>query len=244
MTCKSHRQPLYGQLVDILIEKIDHEYQPGDLIPSERELAERYGLSRSTVRLAIQELEHLGRIVRKQGRGTYVADRLAQATNLTQSYSFTEQMKAMGRLPETTILEFCEMEADKTLSIQMGIRLGERVLKLKRLRLADGIPMMVERSYLPARLFISLKRPLLEQKPLYDVIEQDYQQKIRVADEEFSAGIARPCDARLLGIDEGSPVLDIVRTTHNTQNDVVEFTLSVARADKFKYRISHYRDAV
>ena len=110
--------------------------------------------------------------------------------------------------------------------------------------MADGIPMMVERSYLPARLFISLKRPLLEQKPLYDVIEQDYQQKIRVADEEFSAGIARPCDARLLGIGEGAPVLDIVRTTHNTQNDVVEFTLSVARADKFKYRISHYRDTV
>lgn len=187
MTCKRHRQPLYDQLVDILIEKIDHEYQPGDLISSERELAERYGLSRSTVRLAIQELEYLGRIVRKQGRGTFVADRLAQATNLTQSYSFTEQMKAMGRLPETTILEFCEMEADKTLSMQMGIRLGEKVLKLKRLRMADGIPMMVECSYLPARLFISLKRPLLEQKPLYDVIEQDYQQKIRVADEEFSA---------------------------------------------------------
>lgn len=100
--------------------KIDHEYQPGDLIPSERELAERFGLSRSTVRLAIQELEYLGRIVRKQGRGTFVADRLAQATNLTQSYSFTEQMKAMGRLPETTILEFCEMEADKTLSMQWG----------------------------------------------------------------------------------------------------------------------------
>ena len=92
MTCTRHRQPLYDQLVDILIEKIDHEYQPGDLIPSERELAERYGLSRSTVRLAIQELEYLGRIVRKQGRGTFVADRLAQATNLTQSYRFTEQM--------------------------------------------------------------------------------------------------------------------------------------------------------
>ena len=59
MTCKRHRQPLYDQLVDILIDKIDHEYQPGDLISSERELAERYGLSRSTVRLAIQELEYL-----------------------------------------------------------------------------------------------------------------------------------------------------------------------------------------
>ena len=63
--------------------------------------------------------------------------------------------------------------------------------------------MMVERSYLPVRQFLSLKRPLLERKPLYDVIEQDFQQKIRVAEEEFYASIVRPTDAHLLGIVEG-----------------------------------------
>ena len=229
MAIGARKQPLYDQLVDILTEKIDHEYRAGDMIPSERELSERYGLSRTTVRLALQELERLGLVVRQHGRGTFVTDRSAKATNLMQSYSFTEQMRAMGREPETTILEFCEMEADKNLAEHMGLRIGDRIF------------MMVERSYLPVRQFLSLKRPLLERKPLYDVIEQDFQQKIRVAEEEFYASIARPTDAHLLGIVEGSPVLDLVRTTYNESNEVVEYTLSVARADQFKYKVYHQR---
>ena len=241
MAIGARKQPLYDQLVDILTEKIDHEYRPGDMIPSERELSERYGLSRTTVRLALQELERLGLVVRQHGRGTFVADRSAQTANLMQAYSFTEQMRSMGRVPQTTILEFSEMEADKNLSEHMGVRIGDRLFKLKRLRSADGMPMMVERSYLPVRKFLSLKRPMLEHKPLYDVIEQDYHEKIRVAEEEFFASIARPADAHLLDISEGSPVLDLVRTTYNEGNEIVEYTLSVARADQFKYKVFHHR---
>ena len=127
MAMGARKQPLYDQLVDILSEKIDHEYRPGDLIPSERELSERYGLSRTTVRLALQELERLGLVVRQHGRGTFVADRSAQTTNLMQAYSFTEQMRDMGRDPLTTILEFSEVEADKNLVEHMNVRLGERL---------------------------------------------------------------------------------------------------------------------
>lgn len=242
MVTAARKQPLYDQLVDILSEKIDHEYRPGDLMPSERELSERYGLSRTTVRLALQELERLGLVIRQHGRGTFVADRSAQTTNLMHSYSFTDQMREMGRSPETTILEFCEFEADKNLSDHMGTRIGDRLFKLKRLRSADGMPMMVERTYLPVRKFLSLKRPMLEHKALYDLIEQDFRQKIRVAEEEFFASIARPSDARLLEISEGAPVLDLVRTTYNESNEIVEYTLSVARADQFKYKVYHHRN--
>lgn len=242
MALGTRKQPLYDQLVDILTEKIEHECVAGDMLPSERELSERYGLSRTTVRLALQELESLGLVVRQHGRGTFVADRSVQAANLTQSYSFTDQMREMGRDPKTTILEFAEIEADKNLVEHMGVRLGEKLFKLKRLRSADDMPMMVERTYLPMRKFITLKRPLLEAKPLYEVIEVDYQEKIRVAEEEFFASIARPADARLLDIGEGAPVLDLVRTTYNTRNEIVEYTLSVARADQFKYKVFHYRN--
>ena len=241
MAIAARKQPLYDQLVDILTEKIEHEFRPGDLMPSERELSERYGLSRTTVRLALQELERLGMVVRQHGRGTFVADRSAQTTNLMQAYSFTDQMRSMGRVPETTILEFSEMEADKNLSEHMGLHIGERIFKLKRLRSADGMPMMVERTYLPVRQFLSLKRPMLENRALYDVIEQDFHEKIRVAEEEFFASIARPADAHLLDIQEGAPVLDLVRTTFNMSNEIVEYTLSVARADQFKYRVLHHR---
>lgn len=237
----ARRQPLYDQLVDILTEKIEHELGAGDALPSERELSERYGLSRTTVRLALQELERLGLVVRQHGRGTFVTDRSTTAADLFQTYSFTDQMREMGRVPETTILEFCEVEADKSLSEHMNARIGEKLYKLKRLRSADCMPLMVENTYLPVRKFLGLKRPMLENHSLYSIIENEYHEKIRVAEEEFYASIARPADAHLLGISEGSPVLDLVRTTYDTGNEIVEYTLSVARADQFKYKVQHYR---
>lgn len=243
MAIRSAKQPLYDQLVDILTEKIENECSVGDMLPSERELSERYGLSRTTVRLALQELERLGLVVRQHGRGTFVSDRSAKTMNLSQTYSFTEQMRSMGRDPVTTILEFSELEADKYLSEHMNVHLGERLYKLKRLRSADGMPMMVERTYLPARKFLTLKRSALDKKPLYDIVESDFRERISVAEEEFFASIARSADARLLDISEGSPVLDLIRTTYNVHNEIVEFTLSVARADQFKYKVFHHRPA-
>lgn len=241
MAIAARKQPLYDQLVDILTEKIEHEYRPGDLLPSERELSKYYGLSRTTVRLALQELERLGLVVRQHGRGTFVADRSVQATNLSQTYSFTDQMREMGRDPSTTILEFAEIDADKNLAEKMRVRMGDKLFKIERLRCADGMPMMVERTYMPMRKFMSLKRPMLERASLYTVIEQVFHEKIRVAEEEFFASIARPADAHLLGIGEGAPVLDLVRTTYDVGNEIIEYTLSVARADQFKYKIFHYR---
>ncbi|MDD2587700.1 MAG: GntR family transcriptional regulator [Atopobiaceae bacterium] len=237
----SKKQPLYDQLVDILRDKIDNELRPNDLLPSERELSQQYGLSRTTVRLALQELENLGLIYRKHGKGTFVADFGDNVTNLSQTYSFTEQMRELGRVPKTTILEFTKLEANKYLANHMYIHMGDKVFTMKRLRAADGIPMMVERSYLPVRNFMSLTVEDVRSKPLYELIEKDYHEQIRVAEEEFSASIARLEDARLLGINEGSPVLNLVRTTYNEGNEIIEFTLSVARADQFKYRVSHYR---
>ena len=241
MAIAARKQPLYDQLVDILTEKIEHEYRPGDLLPSERELSKYYGLSRTTVRLALQELERLGLVVRQHGRGTFVADRSVQATNLSQTYSFTDQMRQKGRDPSTTILEFAEIDADKNLAEKMRVRMGDKLFKIERLRCADGMPMMVERTYMPMRKFMSLKRPMLEHASLYTVIEQVFHEKIRVAEEEFFASIARPADAHLLGIGEGAPVLDLVRTTYDVGNEIIEYTLSVARADQFKYKIFHYR---
>lgn len=211
------------------------------MLPSERELSERYGLSRTTVRLALQELERQGLVTRQHGRGTFVADRSARTTDLMGGYSFTDQMREMGRQPQTTILEFDEIEADKHLAGAMGAHIGDKLFYLKRLRAADGTPMMVERTYLPVRNFLSLKRPMLEGHSLYGVIERTYGEKIRRAEEEFFASVARLSDARLLGIDEGDPVLDLVRTTYSTRNEIVEYTLSVARADQFKYKVVHQR---
>ena len=88
---------------------------------------------------------------------------------------------------------------------------------------------------------VALKRRLLDSMPLYDVVEKVYHEKIRVAEEEFFASVARPSDAHLLDIAENAPVLDLVRTTYNMSNEIIEYTLSVARADQFKYKVLHQR---
>ena len=183
----------------------------------------------------------MGLITRRHGKGTFVSDSAREATNLMGTYSVTEQMRSLGRSPRTVILDFKALEATKSVAERLRLRLGEAVFRMRRLRLADEIPMMVEQTYLPASEFAGLTKALVAAKPLYDLMEQDYHEKIKLAEEEFYASIARGSDAAELGIAEGSPVLALVRTTYNVKNMVVEYTHSVARADQFTYKVTHVR---
>ncbi|WP_058271161.1 GntR family transcriptional regulator [Olsenella massiliensis] len=241
MAVSSRKQPLYDQLVDALRDKIENDMDPGDLLPSERELTELYGVSRTTVRLALAELVTLGLVTRRHGKGTFVSELANSSADLTNAYSFTEEMRRLGRVPKTEVLEFGLVAAPKHVSAHLGVKLGAKVFRMRRLRMADGVPLMIERSYLPAQEFISLTRTDVETKPLYDIIEKDYQHKIRVAEEEFRASTARPDEAKYLRIAEGAPVLRLSRVTTNDRNVVVEYTHSAARADQFKYKIVHLR---
>lgn len=241
MENSSKGKSLYYQLVDTLKERIETQMIPHDKLLSERELCQYYGVSRTTVRLALQELESQGYIYKKHGKGTFVSDLSNKCSSLAGAYSFTEEMLALGRTPKTIILEFRKIEANKQLAKILNLSLGEAVFKIKRLRLADDIPLMVERSYLPAKLFIGLDLPLLKSKPLYDVFLQDYEHHIQVAEEKFYASIVQKKDAEPLGISDGAPILHLKRTTYNTKNEVIEYTESVARADQFHYKIRHVR---
>ncbi len=131
MNINKNRQPLYDQLLNLLIEKIENEMEADTMLPSERELSKRYGLSRTTVRLALQELEKLGYIYRQHGKGTFVSDIRKQATNLSGSYSFTEQMKALGKQPETRVLAFKKMEATKYFATQLQVSIRRADLQVK-----------------------------------------------------------------------------------------------------------------
>ncbi|MBO0477768.1 GntR family transcriptional regulator [Vagococcus sp. DIV0080] len=233
------KQSLYGQLVDTIRESIETELKPHDLLPSERELSEIYGVSRTTVRLAMQELENLGYIYKKHGKGTFVSSISDSIMNLTGAYSFTEQMLALGKEPKTIILDFSVVESNKYFSENLGIHKGSKMIKVKRLRLADDEPMMLERSYLPFKRFESLTSERLEQKPMYDIFLDDYNERIKCAEEEFYASLVNSKDASFLKIPEGSASLNLIRKTFNQDNEVIEYTLSVARADQFRYKVLH-----
>jgi len=238
---EKRKQPLYDQLVEILKEQIETELEPNNMLPSERELSKKYGLSRTTVRLAFQELEKIGYIYRQHGKGTFVSNMRNQATDLYESYSFTEHMKALGKEPKTVILEYAIVEANKYFAKNLGLKLGSKVIKIKRLRLADGRPMMLERSYLPYHKFLTLTREDLEKKALYKIFSENFCEIVKMADEEFYASIVSEGDAKLLKVQAGAPGLQLLRTTYNVDNEIIEYTISVARADQFRYKVRHNR---
>ncbi|GEP19268.1 GntR family transcriptional regulator [Pediococcus argentinicus] len=234
-------QPLYEQLVDRLRKNIKNNYKANDKLPSEREIMRMYSVSRNTVRQAFNELEILGFIYRKHGKGTFVAKLVENPTSLGDEYSFTEQMKAIGRTPETRILEYSIREAGEYFGSKLQIGSMDKMLKLKRLRIADGIPTMIDRTYLPYYKFSSLSIDELEKKhrALYSVFSEDFDEIVSVADEEISAVRITDKDSHVLQVPEDSPGMMLNRTTYNQKNEVIEYTISSARSDHFVYKIRY-----
>lgn len=233
---KKSRIPLYFQLMEDLIKKIDaKEYKEHEKLPSERELCDMYQMSRITVRQALQELERENYIYKLHGKGTFVASK-PYNQNLVKLYSFTEEMKKIGKQPTTTVLWFKQMVADERLASKMNLAPHAEVFQVIRLRSADKEPLMYETSYLPKRVFPHLTRESVEQKPMYHVFYDDYQIAVTKAIEQFSATSVRQSEAEYLSVTTNQPAMLIKRYAYHKE-DIIEYTISVARGDKFDYTV-------
>src|ERR1700759_3122615 len=180
------RMPKYytvkRQLLDLIAS-----LNPGSPVPPERELARDYGTSRTTVRQALAELVVEGRLLRRQGKGTFVAKpKVAQSLELA---SYTEGMRAHGLHPQTRILEIGYMAADEDLATRLGLPAGARTLRIHRLRLADGEPMSVDTSHLPARRFPGLRKQLNRHSSLYETLASAYGGKMSEAEGMDETGL-------------------------------------------------------
>lgn len=241
MPLSEPNRPLYWQLVDALEVTIREEMSANEKLLSEREMMEKYEVSRMTVRLALKELENRGLIYKKHGKGSFVSEIHEPAVDLSAAYSFTEQMKKMGKTPQTKTLSFAQVAANEQMAKELNINLGDPIFEIERLRSADGLAMMLERSYIPVAYCPGMTAQMVEQKPLYDIFSEDFGHIIRTAEEEFYASIALEQEANLLKLKAGNPVLHLIRKTYNTKNKVIEFTFSIARGDQFRYKITHQR---
>jgi GntR family transcriptional regulator, nutrient-sensing system regulator len=226
------RLPKYYQVKKQLLE-FTSAMTPGSPVPPERELARLYGTSRTTVRQALAELVIEGRLLRMQGKGTFVAKpKVAQALELA---SYTEGMRQHGLHPLTKILEIGYVSADDQLAELLGIRPGGRVLRIHRLRLADGEPMSIDTSHLPARRFPGLRRQLERHSSLYETLRTGYGIQLAEAEETIETVLADPHDARLLGVDPGIPLLLLSRHAIDTTGQPVEWAQSWYRGDRYKF---------
>jgi GntR family transcriptional regulator len=219
---RSSRMPLYAQLEVVLRSQIsDGALRPGDLLPSEAVLGEQYGISRITVRAALQHLEQDGLLERQAGRGTFV--KASQVEPWSCLTSFTEQMLRAGRTPTTRLLKLKTLVDDSELAPVFRLVPGEPLVFIERLRLVDGQPAALMRAYIPQRFVPGITRKHFgtagrEQSILY-LLERKFGLVIAEGEETTAPVCLTQPEAGLLGLGSGSPVVYKACLVHNSQGE-------------------------
>lgn len=229
--------PVYFQLKNIILKKIqDGEYPAGSLIPSERELGESLNISRMTVRQALNQLVSDGLLYREKGKGTFVLKSKIQQRNIM---SFSETVRKKGMIPSTHILKF--KKENDMFDVKSVLEVGddEAIFHLKRLRLANDIPIAVEEAFIPERYCPGLEEQDLTSS-LYRLIKDKYSFVISYIDNSIEAAKPSKEERELLSITTGIPVLRIAGTSYTQSGVKLFYENAVYRADEYNYSVRIY----
>ncbi|WP_153125597.1 GntR family transcriptional regulator [Peribacillus tepidiphilus] len=234
MIDKNSPIPIYHQLEEYIKSQIEcGALKVDEAIPSEREYAERYQISRMTVRQAINNLVNEGYLYRQKGRGTFVNKQKVEQ-KLQGLTSFTEDMLERGMKPSSKLLSFQIIPADIQVASRLKLKENTPVYEIQRVRLADDVPMALETTYLPANLVKGLTEEIINQS-LYKYIEDTLLLTISEAAQQIEAASAKEIEVKHLEIEKGSPVLLILRTSYLQDGTPFEFVKSAYRADRYKF---------
>ena len=227
--------PLYLQLQRRLSQAMaEGRLKPGDSLPPERDMATMTGLSRVTVRKAVQALVADGMLVQRRGSGTFVAakvERLEQALSLLTS--FTEDMARRGKSVESVWLSRAIHSPAPEEVMALGLGAGDRVARIERVRRSDGVPLAIERASLPLSV---LPDPMLVETSLYAVLQERGLRPVRAV-QRISAANVGARDAEMLGVAPGVAGLRIERIGYLASGRVVEFTRSLYRGDAYDFAV-------
>ena len=224
--------PKYYELRQWLRAQVDG-MPPGTPVAPERALSLQFNVSRTTVRQALHDLAVEGRIVRQQGRGTFVAP--PKVTQPMQLSSYTQAMSSQGRRPGSRIVDTAVVDAEPEVAEQLGLPDGAQVVRVERVRFADDEPMAVETVYLDHARFADIGGELTADASLYALLEARYGVVPAGAEETIETVLAPPAAARLLGTDAATPMLLLTRSTRDTSGRPVEFVRSLYRGDRFRF---------
>lgn len=231
MIAKNSGVPYYLQIKQDLSERIRAGlYSEGEYLPSENKLCEQYDVSRPTVRQAVRSLAEMGLVVTEKGRGIRVVSR-AFPSSLVASLSFSSYMRSQGLEPSSKLMYFGKHKPTGSAKAALQLAPREETIWLERLRLADGVPLVVELSQLPAKRFGSLMERELGEASLYDILENEFGVYVASATSRVAAGVATPEEAALLQIPVGAPLLLSWFTAYDQNSTPIEFGKSKYRGD-------------
>ena len=228
--------PLYRQIKDLLIQALEAgEWRPGQLIPSEQELAARFSVSQGTVRKAIDELAAENLLVRKQGKGTYVASH----HDPRALFRFLRLVPMDGDLshPESVPLECWRAKAGLEAARILGIRQGDPIIIVRRILRFAGDPVVVDEIYLPGEIFQGLTLEMLQdwRGSIYSLFETRFGLRMIRAEERLRAVAADRGTAEILKVKEGKPLLSVERVTYTYGDKPVEWRRGLYLTDNHFY---------
>jgi len=234
--------PYYAQLIQLIKTQINSgAWKAGDQIPGEAELCDRYHISRTVVRQALRELEVEGLIIRRKGRGTYIAPPKLHESLVQKLTGFYEDMVARGHTPVTITLKHSLEPASEKIAQWLEIVPGTRVIEIQRLRSIDDTPFQLVTSYLPADLCPQLVHTDLTNRSLYQFLEQNCGLWIARGRRFIEAVAANEHEAQLLEIERGAPLVMLESVSYLENGRPVEYFHAVHRGDRARFEVELVR---
>lgn len=233
--------PIYQQLEGILQARIaSGEWAQGGRIPSENELNREYGLSRMTVRGVLNKLAADGLVVRVPGRGTFVAAEKISAVSPAYR-GIREQLEVLGYSISTRLVSLERVAAPGRVQKRLGLRVGDAVFSIVRLRSVDGEPLSVHRSFVPAALAPTLDRLDVVGEQLCVVLEDSFALDMHDVSEGLEAVAVAEADAALLGLHRGDPALQLTDVISSRSGTAFEYSTIVFRGDRMRLQFDYTR---
>lgn len=227
--------PLYLQLKRALVADIAAgQYKPHDRLMSERELGEKFKVSRMTVRQALTEMIREGILYTRAGKGTYVNESKIKQELQTLT-GFSQDMAARGAVVSAQVLQARVLPATLTLAAIFGVPMNTELVLLSRLRLSDGSPLAIEEAYIRHKVCPGILECDFSRESLYNVLATRYNTILVRAEQTMEASLAAPREAELLQITSPSPVLRMERLSYNELNMLIEYVKSTYRGDRYKF---------
>jgi len=230
-----NRAPLYAQIEDALAASMaDGTLPEGSQLPPEESLIAQFNVSRTTVRQAIQNLANRGQVEIRRGKGTFVAkSKITQ--ELTHLTGFVEDMQAQGRQASARVLQKEIVAATKHVAACLGLAEGARVVRIRRVRLADGTPVSLDETYLPHAIGKKVLSNDLEKEPIFSLLEQKYGTPLVEAEYTLEAVVAEPDVAKALAIKAKSAIFLIERIVYSRDHRPVDYEKLYYRGDQIRF---------
>ena len=231
--------PAYQRIQSVIRKRIDSgQLQPGDPVPSERDLAKTHQVSLMTARHALAFLEREGLVERRRGIGTFVAQ---PKIHFNKLMSYTEQMAARTLIAAAKVLFAKIVDNENEAAARLSLPPNSRIIKLERLRHASGEAFALETCYLSAAEFPGLLDAPIARESLFGILERDYKVELGYADEEVDATAADPRIAELLAIPRREPLLRIRQVIYSTKGKAIMYVLGFYRSDRHNLVIRRFR---